>query len=114
MEWKSHYFPEFLLFQCFLFVNLVSEDNNWEVLQLWHLEQAIELSLGFSESILVCGINHENNSIDSTGIFSPSFSGLHVSSEIIRIELDIADSHLCLMRMYSRVRLGEFIALKHV
>ena len=51
-----------------LFVNFVSEDHEWHILELWHLQQTIKLSLGLVETSLVSGVNHEDDAINGTAI----------------------------------------------
>jgi len=80
MERQSHYFSELFLFESFFLINLISENNDWYIFQLWHLKKAFKLFFGLSKSVYISGINDEDYSVDSTCILSPCFSCLHVAS----------------------------------
>ena len=43
MKWKTHDFTEFLFLESLLFVNLISEDDKWNVLKFGHLHELVEL-----------------------------------------------------------------------
>jgi hypothetical protein len=49
---------------------------------------------------LVGGIDQENYTVDGAAVFRPSLACLQMASQVVGIELNVADGDLSLVRMY--------------
>ena len=114
MKGKAHHFAKLFLLKGVLFVHLVSEDHKWNVRQLRHLKQLVELGLRFFETFLLCSVNHENDAVEGATVVSPSLARLVVTAQVVCVEANVSDGDLGLMWVQCRVRLGEAITLQHV
>lgn len=111
---QAHDIAEVLILQSFLSIALVAEDHDGRGLELRHGENILELLASLLKSIMIGRIDQENYAVDGTGVFAPRLTGLRVTAEIVRVEADIANGHLGLMRMLGRVGLRELVLLQHV
>lgn len=56
-------------------VNLVAENDEGNLGELLHGEEGVELGLGLTESLVVLGINKEDNAVDLGEVVAPDTSG---------------------------------------
>lgn len=75
-------------------VNLVSEDDEGSIVQLLHTEERIELGLCFGKTLVVLGVDEEDNAADLGEVVAPETTSLCVAAEIKGCELDVADGEL--------------------
>ena len=107
-------FSQFLLLERLLLVDFVSEDHEGHILQLRHLQQRVQLLLGFGQTALVGRIHQEDDAVYGAAVVAPGLARLEVAAQVVGIEVDVADGHLGLMRVDGAVCLREPVRLKHV
>lgn len=56
-------------------VDLVTQDHKGHLGQLLHLEQRVQLSLGLGESLVVLGVDQEDDAVDFGKVVSPETTG---------------------------------------
>lgn len=56
-------------------VDLVAQDHERDLGQLLHLEQRVQLGLRFGESLVVLGVDEEDDSVDLGEVVSPQTAG---------------------------------------
>jgi hypothetical protein len=71
-------------------VDLVAENDKGDVGELLHAEKRVELSLGLSKTLVVLGIDEEDDAADLGEVVAPQAAGLGVATEIERCELNVA------------------------
>ena len=84
------YLSKFCLWNGSCFIDFVSQNDNGNILQFLHFQDALKLYSTFLESFGVTGINKVDNSIHIRNIVSPCFSGSFVTSEIPCLELSFS------------------------
>lgn len=114
MSEQTHDFSEQVFFHCSFLVYFVPEDDYGHFSQLRHVQELIQLMLAFFQSLFVSCIDHVNDSINLAKVICPDLPSLRMSTQIIRVEPDISNSHFCLMRLLGRIGGCESVILKHV
>lgn len=56
-------------------VDLVTEDEEGDLGEVLHGEESVELSLGLGETLVVLGVNEENNTADFGEVVLPQTTG---------------------------------------
>lgn len=56
-------------------VNLVAEDDKGDLGQLLHGQERVELGLGLGESLVVLGVDEEDDAVDLGEVISPDTTG---------------------------------------
>lgn len=56
-------------------VDLVAENDERNLRELLHGEEGIELGLGLTESLVVLGVDKEDNAVDLGEVVAPDTSG---------------------------------------
>ena len=52
-------------------INLVTQDDEWHLLELFHGEEGIKFSLGLGQALVVLGIDKEDNAGDLWEVVLP-------------------------------------------
>lgn len=75
-------------------VNLVTEDHKGNLGELLHGEKSVKLGLGLGESLVVLGVDEEDDAVDFREVVLPEAAGLLVTAEIEGCEAHVADGEL--------------------
>ena len=114
MVGESQLFAKFFFLQTSLHVNLVSENYKGDILELRHCQKAVQFFLNFFQSMCSLRIDHKDDTVDCAAVVGPGFTRLEVTSQIVRIEANVSNGDLGLMRVDCAVSLSEAILLQHV
>lgn len=95
-------------------VNLVSENQEGNTLELLDGKESIQLSLGLQETLAVLAINQEDNAVDFGEVILPDTAGLLMSTEIKGSEFDVGDRELLRGGVESGLESGQTVVLQHV
>lgn len=87
---QSQHTPQLILAHRIRVINLVSQYHEWCLGQLLHAQQRIELGFRFVETLVVFGVDEEDDTGDFGEVVPPEASGLCVTTEIEGRELHIA------------------------
>jgi hypothetical protein len=72
---ESELVSQLILTDSIWVVNLVTENDEWDLGELLHGEESIELSLGLDESVMVLGVDEEDNTGDLWEVVLPQSAG---------------------------------------
>jgi hypothetical protein len=86
--------PELILADRLGVVDLVAENDEGDVGELLHAEERIELGLGLGKTLVVLGVDEEDDAADLGEVVAPQAAGLSVTAEIECCELDVTDRQL--------------------
>jgi hypothetical protein len=75
-------------------VDLVAENDEGNVGELFHAEERIELGLGLGKTLVVLGVDEEDDAADLGEVVAPQAAGLGVTAEIECCELDVTNRQL--------------------
>jgi hypothetical protein len=75
-------------------VDLVAKDNKGNLGKLFHREEGVELGLGLTESLVVLGVDKEDDTVDLGEVVAPDTSGLLMATKIESGEADVTNSKL--------------------
>lgn len=71
-------------------VDLVTEDDERSAGELLHGEERIELRLGFGETLVVLGVDEEDDAADFGEVVAPEAAGLRVAAQVEGREFHVA------------------------
>lgn len=80
MEMEVELLSQLLLLHGVLLVDFIAEDHKGDILELFHLKQWIQLTLGLVDSLSVCCVDHKDNTVKLTAILLPGLTGLQVTT----------------------------------
>jgi len=72
-------------------VNLVAENKEGNLGELFYGEKGIEFGLGFGKALEVGGVDEEDDSVNFREVVSPETTSLCVSAKVEGIESDVAN-----------------------
>lgn len=78
------------------------------------LTKRVELGLALGEALNVGGVDEEDDSVNLGEVLAPQATGLHVSTEVVGGEANVADSELLRGGVKGRLEGGETVILEHV
>lgn len=78
------------------------------------LTKRVELRLALGEALDVSGIDEEDNAVNLGEVLAPQATSLHVSTEVVGGEADVADSELLRGGVQGRLEGSETVVLEHV
>lgn len=78
------------------------------------LTERVELGLALGEALNVGGVDEEDNAVNLGEVLAPQATGLHVSTEVVGGEANVADSELLRGGVKGRLEGGETVILEHV
>jgi len=62
---------QLILTDCVWVIDLVAQYDKWDLAQLLHAQQSVQLGLGFWQTFVVLGVNEEYNAGDFWEIIFP-------------------------------------------
>lgn len=80
-------------------VDLVTQDEERNVLQLRHGQERVQLFLGLCESLWICHVNQIHDTVDLWEVVLPQSSGLLMSTQVEGRESDVTNGQLLAGRM---------------
>jgi hypothetical protein len=92
-------------------VDLVTENDEGNLGQLFHREEGVELSLGLSESLVVLGVDKEDDTVNLGEVVAPDTSGLLMTTQIESGEANVSNSKLLRCGVKSGLENGNTIVL---
>lgn len=95
-------------------VDLVTQDDEGNLGKLLHRQEGVELGLGLGESLVVLGVDEEDDTVDVGEVISPDTTGLLVTTQIKGVESNIANGKLLRSRVKSRLQDSNSVVLQHV
>lgn len=105
---------EFLFRDCAGGVNLVAEDEERDLAQLFDGEEGVEFGFRLVEAFRVLGVDEKDDAVDLGEVVLPEAARLLVPSEVVRRELDVADREFFRGRVQGRLEGREAVVLEHV
>ena len=69
---QTELMTEFILRHGIRVIDLVAKDKEWDLGQLLHREESVELGLGLGESLVVFGVNKEDDTVYFGEVISPN------------------------------------------
>jgi hypothetical protein len=69
-------------------VDLVAKDNKGNLGKLFHREEGVELGLGLTESLVVLGVDKEDDTVDLGEVVAPDTSGCWLLDKYVESERD--------------------------
>lgn len=106
--------PQLLLADGVGMIDLVAEDQEWRLLQLFHAEQRIELGLALGEALWVLGIDEEDDAGDLGEVVLPQAARLLVATEVEGGETTAADAQFFAGGVQRGLEDGDAVVLQHV
>lgn len=67
-------------------VDLVAENDEGNLGELLHREEGVELGLGLSESLVVLGVDEEDDTVDLGEVVSPDTTGYRIQELVESLE----------------------------
>lgn len=75
-------------------IDLVSQHAEGDLLQLLHAQQRVQLGLGLGETLVVLGVDEEDDAVDFREVVLPETAGLLMAAQIECREANVADGEL--------------------
>ena len=95
-------------------VDLVSEDQEGRLGEVFHGQERVELGFGLGEALWVFGVDQEHDPGDFGEVVFPQAAGLLVAAEVEGREADAADAELFRRRVEGWLQDGYAVVLEHV
>lgn len=89
---QSKLHPQFIFRDGLRVIDLVSKDKERDFGELFHGQQSVELSLRFGKTLMVFGVNKEDNPVYLGEVVFPETTGLLMSTKVEGGELAVTDS----------------------
>ena len=95
-------------------VDLVSEDQEGRLGEVFHGQERVELGFGLGEALWVFGVDQEHDPGDFGEVVFPQAAGLLVAAEVEGREADAADAEFFRRRVEGWLQDGYAVVLEHV
>jgi hypothetical protein len=87
-------------------INLIAQNHEWDLAQLLHAQQSVELGFRFGKTLMVLGVNEEYDAGDFWEIVLPETACWTMSASSYHAEIWSRSSHTLLMS--TQVECREF------
>lgn len=72
-------------------INLVAQDEEWNVGKRVISKKAVELLLSFKKAFVIGGIDQEHNAFNSSKVALPESASGHVTTQVVGLEANVAN-----------------------